>query len=317
MVGTRYIGIGEEATYGTEVAATNYLKGASTEEFETKLDNIIIDSMTYLTHEDAAAGKKHSEGGFTAPVTAENGIGWLLKWALGNLTTTQPDATNSPSVYLHTILPANTVKSFTSRIGRDDEEIPYAGQLIKSIEITGKIDELVIVKITTVGKGEGASGSLNTPTYTTTRYLKFTDSAITIGGTDYTGKVSSIDIKIDNKFNTDKAYALGNAEFQVQPVLEGREVTGTIDLIDKDGTIKTAFLNTTKAAIVVTFTGDAIDASYNEYLKITIPAAVYDSYKDSVDKTTQVAPSVPFKAVYDATTTGEIKAELENTVTSY
>ena len=305
MAGTRYVGVGEETTYGTAVAAAKYIKDADSESFELKIPPSYKDSLSYAAHAYYIKGLKQVTGGFSFPVASENGIGQLLKWILGT------DTASGTGPYTHTITEANLVKSFTSRIGRDDTEYVYSGCIIESLKLVAEKGKELLATATVIAKDE-ATASIGTPSFTTTRYLTWLDGTVGIGGTDKTSEIMAASIEIKNTYETDKAYALGSQTLVAQPALKSRIVTGTIDFREGDDDVRSAFQASTSNSITLTFTGDGTDK-----LTITIPAAVYDSYKASVKGRDQTTVSVPFTTVYSTSDSEQIRAVLVNSEAGY
>ena len=119
---TRYFGFAKETAYGT--AATtgfNYIDAASAE-IDPSGDNVVsyegCSGLDYLF----AAGNYQVGGSFEIPVD-DQAIGYLFKWALGDVTS------NGTGSITHTFTPStkSLMDSFTVKVGKDITEHIFMG----------------------------------------------------------------------------------------------------------------------------------------------------------------------------------------------
>jgi hypothetical protein len=98
--------------------------------------------------------------GFEGDLTFEQ-VMYLLHMGVKAVTPTQPDAVNSPTVYLWTYTPSltsgNTPKTFTIEYGDDVQEHEVEYCVAKELEFSGALDEPLVMKATIFGRNLEAS----------------------------------------------------------------------------------------------------------------------------------------------------------------
>jgi hypothetical protein len=125
----RYIGVAEEATYGTKIATDalfTYLDGESVSLDAPSDQAILFQGISRISPSHACPGAYIPEGDLVMPLDA-NVLGFFIKWALGNYTKIEQTSAGY-DVYKHTFKPDHTLDSFTARIGRDVMEHVFENQ---------------------------------------------------------------------------------------------------------------------------------------------------------------------------------------------
>ena len=141
----RYWGFGEETALATEQVTTAYdlNDGVSNAGLDAPKDpNIEVPTLDRFTTRRIPGF--YSPGGAMEVVMDINTIGWFLKWALGGYTFTagEGEAANIHEFY---VTQDRTLKSFTSRIGKDTFEHTFLGCVINKLSMSVEKD-LVTLK---------------------------------------------------------------------------------------------------------------------------------------------------------------------------
>jgi len=231
------------------------------------------------------------------------GLGLLLGHATGTLAS---PTTVSTGVYSYTFTLGDVYgKSMTVQAG-----VPQYGGTVTPKTITGaKISSFDLsVANGEIAKGkfsiDGAGFSTTTPTLASGAsyplqgsVFHFAQAAITIDGSAV-ANVKDFTVSVNNTLKVDR-FNLGAAGAKAEQGINGfRTVTGSLTAEFTDTTLLNKFLADTSAAIVVTFTGNTIAATYKETLSITIPAAKFNADTPNVAGPGVVDLSMTFDA-YD------------------
>ena len=302
----RYLGIAEEVTLGTWVAPTDYLE-ILTESLTYDLRKQTIHTSRKRAPTLLIEGRPVAHGDIALPFFPEK-ASKLLKWALGNVTTT----TLEPGVaYQHVIKPADDVKSFSLEVALEIATRKIAGCLMQGLRFEATLTNPILLTGTVAGCSE-VKGSAGTPAYTTTRPFNFREAIIHIAGAAKT-YVGAFDVRIDNNIPVDDLFRLGASGFkriELGPI----GVTGTIETDFKQADEYDRFLAGSSFALQMKAEGDLITGSAtNKYtLQVDVPKCLYQ--RDSVahiDARTPFRVAIPFSAIYDATD-DIIKVTLKN-----
>jgi len=276
-----------------------------------------------------AFGAYHMEGSVPQYVEPGGTLGWLMKWALGGVSSSQQGATDA---YKHTFIPANATKTFTLwlvRGGNQTVKIPYCK--VNTIEFTQSVDDALRMNWSFIGQKETIAADFGTHSYSTLN--PFMNSNLTVeindGATGVAAEVHNTTITLENNINIDSGRVHGS-RFYSNLINGKRSISGSFDLWFDDDTQYESFWGdrSTPATTPETdapetnkleFTWDTgIEAatSYNYIFKITVPAAVYES--TSVDLGgDRIKQTVNFVGQYDTSATNEVSAELTNKTTDY
>jgi len=225
----RYVAVGEESTYGTAVAADAYGE-VDDESFAENFDLLGRDDLNRFGTQKMTDGKHYAEGGINAALQPDFFVMRLIHGVYGIRT---PGGTPGVGDTLGETT-ASSLKSFTVRIGRDDNEAVYPGQVVQSISISANVGEYAMFSANLTGKKTTTTlASLGTPAYDYTgdaahfvgAYVNFEDLAT---NSAFSSLVQSIDFEINTNRDMDNSYTLGSDTCVRAPPVQRREITGNI-----------------------------------------------------------------------------------------
>ncbi len=212
MTSDRYVGVKEEASFGTEAAvpmAFDLVDGLGSCGIDVPDDpNIAVPTLSRFQ-------KKHVPGFYSVAgpmdYTADvNTLGWFLKWVLGGYKFTT-GATGEPNIHEFYTTPGNILKSFTARIGKDTFEHVILGCTINKISLnidnellTGKLDV-----IAQKDKPAPLRTTLNEPDEDIFP-LAFYNHTVKIDTVDYSPDVKSVGLDFDNGMKADDGQGQGS-----------------------------------------------------------------------------------------------------------
>jgi hypothetical protein len=311
MVNARYLGIGEEGTFNTPVAAAKYI-GIVKETLKTVVPPVYQETVATRAPSKYKQGPVHSEGGFEMFVESENGFGWLLKWLQGSCTS----ALLETGVYQHTYKDGLTIKPFTGRAGRDAEELAFAGQKINKMSLNAEVKKFVHANFSVLGGKKEATGAIGVPTFSTKKAFIFNEGEIQIDGVE-NAYISAVKLDYENVMKVDD-FRVFHAQEPKEPQPTELKITGDVSFIEPQSSVRTKFLAETKATLKLIFTDPTlIGATKYPELTVYLPAILYESEEDGIDKRETRKQKNTFKALYDPTSVYTMQSKLTNTVVSY
>ena len=322
---TRYLGIVEEYTYGVLSASPlwNYLDFASASIDPPGDEKIIWGGASNRAPYVYQPGAYSVSGDVELPVDSEL-FGWFLKWLFGSVAsaTQQTDKAR-----LHTFTPADTLKSFNAKVGKDTMEYQVYGLGVGDLSINIE-KELAVAKVALVGQKDAknaiGSPTLNTPGY----FFPFHRAALKYGDRATPGAAIPFErmtFSYKNNLDTKDTIRLGSRFPNFLNVGE-RDVTLEGDLAFTNTDALERFWSATGAtgpastttnytpfSMFLELTGPAIAGSspmlYNS-LYITLPQALITQVKKPVQKRDRIKVGVTYKALYKDATDKDVKAEL-------
>jgi len=226
----RYVALGKESTYGTAVSATTYGE-MDDESFSEEFDMLNRDDMNLFATEKITTGKHSSSGSVNGVYQPDFFIMTLIHGVFGRHT---PGGTAGVDDKLEHDVNASVLPSYTIRVGRDDKEIVYPGQVVESISISANVGEYVMFSASLVGcKTETSLGTLATATHTYSgdaavfvgAYVNFEDQATSSA---FSSLVQSIDFEIKTNRDVDNTFTLGHQTYKRAPPMQRLEVTGNV-----------------------------------------------------------------------------------------
>lgn len=302
-----YVGVADEAVYGTPVVTTRFFEFLS-EDVVGKYERIEAETVragTKVLRSDRFQPNPKGAGGSLKIEVLDSQFGFWLKHMMGAVATTG----TAPKTHTGTVGDL-TGKSFTLQSGRVTNAgvlVPftYEGGKVKSWELSNKVDGVVQASFDldfeaeTIGAGAGAYAAA-TPSYTATgaaKLLTFQGGSCTIGGAAFA--VSDASVKGDNGLKTDRWF-LGGAK--KEPLEEGmREYT--FDLKGEFGAaadldrIKSLTAAGALGKVVLTWASPTAGNS----LVLTIETARFDEGIPKSDGAKIPEVSLAGKAVFDGT----------------
>lgn len=257
-----------------------------------------------------------AEGSISCPAFIGGPLEAMLYGVSGNVASTL--ITDETTAYTNVFTMDNTLPIFTSAVGRDDLNYQEFydlrfGKL--SIEMTPGDD--VMLTADAVGKGGAIDNAAFTPTYPATRSFAFDDIGVSLGGTPNCDIVElSLDIDRGMKSLRTACASAAKGDNMIYPTTI--KVEGKIKMLFQDYTEYKYWLggatvedptfdqtaNTTKRALTITMSGDAIGdgtPADNSAFIITVPKIVYDDAPIDMPFDDRMMVEFAFKALHDPT----------------
>lgn len=321
----RYLGIGQEASYGQQATQLFYADIASAN-LDTPDDAVIVwRGVANRAPTVVAPGPYVPAGEIVVPVD-NLFFGYFLKWALGAVATSQPDPTGNPAVYQHTFTPADTLPSFTAAIGKDIFEHVFLGCVVDELSIEAE-KEFALATVS-VSAQKDKKASLASPTFAQGYYYPFSRISVMLGVNSL--PVESLTLTIANNVDAKEGVRLGSRFPQFTPVGE-REVILEMNLTFENTSQLERFWEQTGATqpsantvytggpFAVSFLGPQLPGTGTYYanLEFTIPRAFYREVKQEISGRDRVVQAVALQALYSQADGYEIRARLTNTQEGY
>jgi len=313
------IGIGEQdAAFETKVVPTAYMEFTD-EAMVKEIEEIISAGIRGTAGvKRRMLGAIRVGGTIDFEVFPEGGIGMILKHAMGEVNTTQPDVGNDPDVYSHVFTLTDTLPAYglTISVDRDIGVKDYFGCKINVLELTAAVNAVLMGKITLVGRDE-SSGAAFDPTFPVENPLIFTQGIFKIDGPSV--EVSNFTLSISNNLREDRYGIVGSGLRQQVERLGKREVTGSFNRIYEDHTLYDLFIAGTPGALELLFEGSVIaggSGALKYTVKIEVPISYYNSFTPGIGGAESAEHTIPFRAIEGAVNK-EVTITIQNKDESY
>lgn len=234
---TRYVSVGKESTYNSAATATA-VGEIESESFQQSYDVMKRNDMNYYGAAKAIVSKKTAEGSISMALQPDKFTLTLLHGIMGNdEPSTDGGSAASTDQRRFDEVPvssATELPSYTFRVGRDEHEHVFAGQVIESISVSASNGEYAMMTVNTVGAGQtSATETLSTavPTYTgdAAHFSNvFIDFEGTADSTNFSKLVQSIDFEIKTNRDIENSYGLGSETCIRAPPTTTREISGSL-----------------------------------------------------------------------------------------
>ena len=314
-MGFRYIGLGKEATYGSAVAASRYLEAiASIKPDQNWVIPPPIASRAFRKRNLGPYRARGNIGDF--PVEPEN-IGELLLGVFGTVASVQQGST---AAYLHTFSPADTLPSYTVKIGVEQTQRVLPGGLIEALTVKFPHNGDITANAEVLSGFVESKASVVGPTISPLHALNMqdADSILTIADLNRRTLAYDLELTIKNNIPFDKGNLAGR---YFEPKRFGqREVSGKLSTYFDDTTEYDRFIAGTEFTLVIVAQGPEFVTGYYYTLKFELRRCAYSGgVPDVKPQNEPLVIDAPFKALYDTTGgfNAEAKATLRNTITSY
>lgn len=312
------IGFAKESTYGTRVVPTRFLE-FSEEDLMLDIERMEAFGIrasaggaagTVLRTDRSVAGKKGGGGSISwdgeTSAVANKGFGMLFENALGKtavITTPMGGTTTRDHVYT---LGDPFGFFLTCQVGRPDvggtvRVHEFEGCKLTSLEFTQELDRYLAMAVELDTEDETTSQSLASASYPASQELfHWGQSAFTVGGGSL--DIIGYSLKLESPQKTDR-YFLRSSTLKKEPILNARRrITGELEIEYSGLTEYNRYLNQTIAAVVGTWTGSLIEASFNYRLILTCNDVRFDKPSGpNVKGPDLVTFTAPFEALYDGT----------------
>ena len=272
----RYVAVQREgATYGTGAGAVLY-GFVDDENLKQSYDIIERNDMSYWSAHNSAVGKQYTEGDLNFVLQADDFCGMLMYAAMGG------DSSVSTGQHWMKELVTNDLPSLTVTVGRDDRNHSFTGMMVNRMSISATAGEYVTASFSLIGKSEGATTALATPDWgvgndksgaNSVDGFHFKDSSVRFMA-DATDSiyVRSFTIELNNNLDTDNACAIGSDTFTRKPIMQRREVSGTLEftrpLYDTTGGSATPSMESEPTYNELTAAGGLEDANTTYAVKL-------------------------------------------------
>ncbi len=310
----KYVGLGEEATALTEASSKNvYLDvidfdAGQNQQWENEggVANSYVSDKNMMA-EDASPR-------FNFPIGPESGIGWLLKWFLGDPTSTQQETSIA---YEHEFESDDALKTFTVFAGSEDlTEEPYPGQSGDVLGLSCQKGGVLMGSLSAYGLNKAADNALAAASFSGLKSFRFRDMTFKADTVAKSSCVQSMSMKLDQGL-AKNMHTSGSAALQNRAKHTVRLITGTVEFSKYDSALRTAHNNKTAVALEFAWTGALIVDTYYYKLTITLPSAYITSYRHPVKGRAIEMHTFGFEAKNDPTEGSEINVKLVNTETDY
>jgi hypothetical protein len=313
-----HVGIGKEITWGTPVAATEYIKFAS-EGFTEEIEQVLSETMNGTVDEGSQYEGAHTVTGDLSFDVYPNVVGHLLRSAFGAPVTTAPSA----GIYQHVFTPVQTnfsnicaLPPYTFEVHRDLEQaFQYAGAVVNDLTFSFGTDSKIMQGSAAVIAKKLALLTKTTPSFETTNPFLWNQATITIAGAA-NNDIQTLEFGVNN--NLEGRPTLDGTREISRVLRNGKRsfpVSFTFDL--KDLTAFNRFRSQSEVSAKIELTGDVISGTDKYKLTIDIPKLRYNAFPINVGGAEVITAQVEGSAKYDSVGAHAMKITLINSKASY
>jgi hypothetical protein len=317
-----HIGIGKEITWGTAVAASDYIRFAS-ESLNEEIEQVISATLNGVVDEGASFEGMHNVSGDVSFDAYPNVMGHLLRSAFGAPVTTQPDAVGNPTVYQHVFTPGQSnfsnvcaLPPYTFEVHRDLEQaFQYTGAVVNDLTFSFGTDTKIMQGAAAVIAKKLALIAMTTPNLETTDPFMWHQATITIDG-QVNNDLQTLEFGVNNSL--EGRSTLNNTKEISRILRNGKRtfpVSFTFDL--KDMAEYNRFRSQSEVAAKIELVGGTISGTYNYKITVDIPKLRYSSFPINVGGADAITASVEGSAKYDSASAHGMKITLVNTKSAY
>jgi hypothetical protein len=252
-------------------------------------------------------GFRNAGGSIEIPAYYD-GIGVLIKAALGSLTTTGGSAP-----YTHTYTPASTLPSLTIQFQRGtnlaDSREDFLGMKVNTMTISAEAGSEMTISFDLIGKDADARAANIVSDFPShDEILHFEAGSLSLGSSfaPTSLDIRSFELTLSNAI--DRRNLLGS-KLTGEPVFTDlREVTMSVTCDVTDNTLYNASLAGTQDDISLQFTRTA---DTNHHFKMTLSNATIEDYNDNITAFGRVERTFTFRGTANATNAG-LTIEIKN-----
>jgi hypothetical protein len=318
-----HVGLAKEVTFGTPVAAAKYVPFIS-ESVVSNVEQVMSGANRGIYEEsDSYNGGKTYQGDIVFDAHP-NVLGDFLRSLLGAPVTTQPDAVNSPTVYLHTFTPTQTSFStdcdlppYTFEVHRDAASAwQYTGSVVNSLSLQIGTGQKIARATTNIIAKSATTIVKTTPSFETTVPFLFDGLAVTLGGSAY-ANIEDLTLTITN--NVEGVMTLNQSREVTKMRRNGYRTFNLQYTIDFDGTLSqyNDFINGTERSMDIVLTGGIIEDALPFKLTLTMPKVRYAAFPVNVGNPNRITVQVAAMAKYNQASGYALRAALQNSVAAY
>lgn len=313
-----HVGIGKETTWGTPVAATDYIRFAS-ESLNEEIEQVLSETMQGVFEEGPSHEGQRDIAGDISFDVYPNVIGHLLRSALGAPVTTSL----ATGVYQHVFTPVQSnfshysaLPPYTLEVHRDLEQaFQYTGALVNDLTFSFGTDQKIMQGTAAIIAKSLALITKTTPSFENGNPFLWHQAKISID-TIENKDIQTLEFGVNNSL--EGRYSVNQTKVVSRILRSGNRtfpVNFTFDL--KDLTEYNKFRAQNEVAVKVEFTGSAIDGTNNYKLTIDMPKFRFATFPVNVDGSGALTAQVDGSAKYDNASAHAMKITLVNTTQSY
>lgn len=323
-----YCGLGFEAngSYGVGVTPTAFTDIIS-DGFSGDNGTLYLNTIRSRGRYYGNAGPYEDEGSLEMVAAPENGLGYLLKAALGSesLTTDDPTSSGSDTVGHHEFTTSSLLPSLSVELGVGDiDAVRHVGAGVDTLELAHEAGEYLTATFEMIAKQPEMQGSLASATYSDLRPFVYHDGSFTLSGTDRSTDVQEASLSLENGLSGEHRAARTIQHIEVGERVIEDEVT--LDFTDT--TIWEQFLGAAAAtspqnsllegSLSATWTSPETiaDTDVNYELTVDIPRAVMDTHDANLNENDQIAENVTYGILEDESVGYDISITLTNGMTT-
>lgn len=311
-----YVGLADEASFGTFVAPTDFIEYSS-EEFKEEIDEILVEAINGTAqYKKRLTGNKSVSGSVEFPLVPGSALKFF-KNAIGSVTTT----TLTTGVYQHVLVSRiNDIdKSLSFQVARDTSDtssvLNYTGCKCNSMALNVNVNDMLIASAEFMGQNVSAANTIGTASYQTAAPFIFKNGTIKIGGTSAdatTTTFESLGITINNNLIDDRVIGSNLVDVIAAGMQDVEiELTKRFD----DNTLYQRFTAGTKTYISAEFTGLTISGAYVHSVKLEAFNCYFNGDVGNVGSAGDLVKSTyPIRAIYEDASVGALKVTIVSSV---
>lgn len=264
----------KETTYGTALAAADLNRrvvapavelGKIAKDFRSDLDRFGKGHEFATELEELSRDLRRTTTFDASSLT----VAWVAAFALGKVTTTQPNPTGNPTAYDHKFIfadpavskhaPTTTVyEEFTADLKR---RLVSLG--CNDFALSGRAREVASLTANWIGSGQTVDGGITLPALTAQSFLLGADADILFGPqgapVSIKDRVLEWSVSVSHNLEADLGYHPGSGKFRGRLWYGTRRVSAALTLLAKEADdIFTLFLNDTVRELKMDLAGDLI-----------------------------------------------------------
>lgn len=313
-----HIGLGKEVTYGTAVAATEYLRFTS-EGLSEEIEQLTSEAIQGVFDEGPSFEGLHNISGDVSGEVYPNAIGHLLRSAFGAPVTTLVAA----GVYQHVFTPVQSnfsnvcaLPPYTFEINRDlAQAFQYAGSVVNELSFSFGTDNKIMQYTAAIIAKKLALIAKTVPSLEATKPFLWHQSTVTLDGT-LNKDVSTAEFGINNNL---EGRATLDGTKEISRVLRNgvRSFPVKFSLELQDMTEYNKFRAQNEVPLKIELVGDVISGTDKFKLTIDVPKFRFAAFPINVDGAGAITTQVDGSAKYDPASLYAMKITLVNSKATY
>lgn len=315
MSRARYVNLKKESVYGTAEGSAGRYEDAVCK-IQPNPNWLIPAPVAQRAYKKRSTGLIRSQGNIgDFAVTPCGIIGDLLLGALG----TCNSALQETGVYLHTFTPADTIPSYTGRIGVEQIERILPGCLVEELNLKFVAGQSLTANALIYSGFSETSTTIGAPTTDTVQAFTQIDDLVnfTLDSSDRSAVLSELSIKIKNNIPFTRGDLSGRTFSKIRT--GQRKVTGNLTAYFDDTVEFDDFKNGTAFDIIAGLSGVLAGDTYRYVLTMNLYECQFmqNAAPDIKEQSEPLVINAPFQAFYKAEESTEVKGYLQNTISSY